>query len=270
MANTFHPFSRLPPELRKMIWKMAVWNRSVSSANFFTILPAGGAYLATSPRVRLGPPTRNGNVCYCGAHGSSWECTMGSGCMVDSGLWEACQESRALMKFTYPTAQQYDGKTATGLATDQRGVTRRYTFMPSRDLLVLGTENFITAFRNPDREIDCVFDVPRATNSSVVSPFSVPSSAISGARGTPRPPRLSDIRRIAVALDPDWGRDDVDAKPETARMRRIQTMNRIFAISAGLHYNTIVYLYRSDMGHAGIAEAIWDENARFYTEDGYY
>ncbi|KAM3556865.1 hypothetical protein ARSEF4850_005339 [Beauveria asiatica] len=171
MANSFHPFSRLPEYLRNMIWTAAVWDRSVSSANFFTILPSSGGYLASSPRVHLGPPMSTEHECKCCWDVGSWELTMGSGCMADSGLWEACHESRAVMRRMYPTAQGYDGETATGLATDRRGITRRYTFVPSRDVLNIGLYNFINAFKNPNREIDCVFDVPPATNNSVVSPL---------------------------------------------------------------------------------------------------
>ncbi|OAA37085.1 hypothetical protein BBO_07784 [Beauveria brongniartii RCEF 3172] len=260
MANTFHPFSRLPADLRHMIWKAAVWDRSVSSANFFTILPSSGAYLATSPRVRLGPPTLTDNVCNCHRHVGSWKFAMGSGCMVDSGLWEACYESRAVMKLRYPTAQGYDGETATGLATDLRGITRRYTFVPSRDVLVIGLYNFIHAFQNPDREIDCVFDVPPATNNSVVLPFSVLPSTIFGAQGNhPTRLRLGDMRHIAVWLDRDWEQID---------RRKIEIIDLFAAITRILHSDTVFYLYWGDMGHAGIAEATGDKNARFYTENG--
>ncbi|KAM3501621.1 hypothetical protein MY10362_005403 [Beauveria mimosiformis] len=245
MATTFHPFSRLPEDLRNMIWKAAVWDRSVSSANFFTILPSSGAYLATSPRVRLGPPTLTENVCNCRWQVGSWEFTMGSGCMMDSGLWEACHESRAVMKLRYPTAQGHDGETATGLATDQRGITRRYTFVPSRDVLVIGLYNFIHAFQNPDREIDCVFNVPPATNNSVVSPLL----------------RLSDLRHIAVWLDRDWERID---------RRKIEIINLFAAITRILHFDTIFYLYWGDMSHAGISEVTGDRNARFHTKNGYF
>ncbi|KAK8150055.1 hypothetical protein G3M48_004434 [Beauveria asiatica] len=254
MANSFHLFSRLPEYVRNMIWKAAVWDRSVSSANFFTILPSGGAYLASSPRVHLGPPMGTEQECKCCRDVGSWELTMGSGCMADSGLWEACHESRAVMRRMYPTAQGYDGETATGLATDRRGITRRYTFVPSRDVLNIGLYNFIHAFKNPDREIDCVFDVPPATNNSVVSPFSVPLSTIFGAQGNhPRRLRLSDMRHIAVWLDRDWERID---------RRKMEIIDLFVAITRILHPDTIFYLRCGDMGHAAIAEAIRDNNAR--------
>ncbi|KAM0666448.1 hypothetical protein ACQRIT_005218 [Beauveria bassiana] len=262
MANTFHPFSRLPADLRDMIWKAAVWDRSRSSANFFTILPSDGEFLGRSPRVRLGPPTRTGRVCNYRQQVGSWESTMGSGCMVDSGLWEACHESRAVMKRMYPTAQGYDGETATGLVTDRRGVTQRYTFVPSRDMLVIGLHNFIHAFWDPDREIDCVFDVPPATNNSAVSPFSVPPSTISGAQETqPRRLRLRDMRHITVLLDRDWERVD---------RRSIATIDFFAAITASLRPDIIFYLCWRDIGHVGNNQAVGDKNARFYTENGYF
>ncbi|KAF1738714.1 hypothetical protein CRV24_000642 [Beauveria bassiana] len=129
-------------------------------------------------------------------------------------------------------------------------------------MLVIGLHNFIHAFSDPDREIDCVFDVPPATNNSVLSPFSVPPSTISGAQETqPRRLRLRDMRHITVLLDRDWERVD---------RRSIATLDFFAAITASLRPDIIFYLCWRDIGHVGINEVVGDKNARFYTENGYF
>lgn len=107
-----------------------------------------------------------------------------SGSMEDSGLWEACSESRLEMQRKFPTPRQPNGNGGwldrrkdhqtpeQGLVADQCGVTRRFTFMPPTDLFVFYTESFIAVFENLDHEADCVSNVP--VRKSQGAAFSTP------------------------------------------------------------------------------------------------
>lgn len=78
------------------------------------------------------------------------------------------------------------------------------------------------------------------------------------------------MRHIAVSLDVDWELDDVDWQPEDVEIRKAATLVLFAQMTVLLNPYTSVYLYWSNMGHAGIAGAIGDKGARFHTENGYF
>lgn len=118
MYETFHPFPRLPPELRLAIWKLAVRNDgSLPGAHFFGILITNQDKDADS---LVGQSLRSKSREYSPSYGligprwkttstedrfvgikkepASWTNNNPSTYMADSGLWLACRESWHFIK----------------------------------------------------------------------------------------------------------------------------------------------------------------------------
>lgn len=107
----------------------------------------------------------------------SWDHDRGSSALADSGLWDACRESRQAMfkmlgDLVWVTAAgtidpaPYPGNPyfvpATGIATDSWWETRRFSFLPAMDLFVFDPQNLCDA-ASKITLIDCAHhdDLPR-------------------------------------------------------------------------------------------------------------
>lgn len=224
--TTFHLFPHLPAEIRFDIWDTAVHDRTeAAGVHYFSLLPAGGGTLETCTSVRLGPPAC-GDGSRCHHHGwhngddaRSWRHRAGdSTCMLDSGLWTACHESRAAMRRAFPmdASPLGDGEYATALTADAHGVTKRCTFVPERDLFIFSLDEFIRAFEDPQRRIDCVFpSSPRRlsdsetssssssdnTSATSAASSSLPNTTTAAATNGQQILRLRDLRHIGLQLD---------------------------------------------------------------------
>jgi hypothetical protein len=123
--ETFHPFSRLPKELRDEIWALAI-RPDGPAAHFFTIFDsskddewaelsqlairyplAGRCSLAAPECVLDGPAPRQ----------FSWVRGNRSAYWMDSGLWTACAESRDAILRRFKVAQRDREEAAADLET---------------------------------------------------------------------------------------------------------------------------------------------------------
>ncbi|KAJ3474634.1 hypothetical protein NLG97_g9755 [Lecanicillium saksenae] len=163
MDGQFHLFPSLPPELRLHIWSLAVMDReNTAGANFFTI------YHRAS---------------------HSWKHHKGSYSLADSGLWEACHDSRDMMKrmetqlcsksSPLVTLSHLGRVPMTAIVTDHCGETRRFTVLPGEDLFV--------------------FDLGEYFEASLDFPCFVESITTRTGRG-----RLDLCRNVAFELDESW------------------------------------------------------------------
>lgn len=119
MPDTFHPFPRLPVELRLAIWKLTLRTEGTPrpGAHFFGILvpeedPDADSLMNQSffprnwrytPNYRLIGPrwtTTSAEDRFVGIkqEPASWTDNNPSAYLVDSGLWLACRESQNLIK----------------------------------------------------------------------------------------------------------------------------------------------------------------------------
>lgn len=107
MEMAFHPFARLPFELRLTIWELA--RREGPGAHFFSYL-----YLRNEEEERyfgqytIRPPTRTWtlaaprrNLIHQENLFPSWTAENPSAYLMDRGLWTACSESRTVMEKHY-------------------------------------------------------------------------------------------------------------------------------------------------------------------------
>ncbi|KAF4470141.1 hypothetical protein FALBO_2978 [Fusarium albosuccineum] len=158
MPASFHLFSRLPSELRNMIWQSAIRPKRFR-AHFFQV-----AQMIPSWRVRLHPhqgiprPSR-GIASPAIPSAPCWTLSESSVCLIDGGLWTACKESRRVMEkeFTddywdqtgevgppgkegYFGAWLLDNEASTPETcrfTGLNGRGRYVTMFPSQDLFIL-------------------------------------------------------------------------------------------------------------------------------------
>ncbi len=102
-SQTFHPFPRLPKELRDAIWALAI-RPEQPSAHFFTVFDSSNdAEWSALSRVsirhplqaRCGPATPESHATDESQERQfSWSQGNRSAYLIDSGLWTACTESR--------------------------------------------------------------------------------------------------------------------------------------------------------------------------------
>jgi len=180
MASTFHPFPRLPLELRVIIWKLAI-RPDVPGAHVFRVYNAGDPEKfdlnpddearcnipSAVSTARLAAPKclRRGLECSMLAQQAapiSWTRNNPSSYLVDSALWTTCTESLQVMRSEFQnrlrrSRQECWGETqiesltkAKGCLTlpematfsTQDGPTRCYlTFFPNQDLFILQTHD---------------------------------------------------------------------------------------------------------------------------------
>ncbi|KAI0156429.1 hypothetical protein GGR57DRAFT_511386 [Xylariaceae sp. FL1272] len=97
-SHTFHPFPRLPAELRLMIWEAALHPHE-PSAQFFSL--ANKRYNRCEEDLYMGVAAKEGSdlaAPRCRQTGElSWTTNNRSAYMIDHGLWTASKESRAVM-----------------------------------------------------------------------------------------------------------------------------------------------------------------------------
>ncbi|PMB73410.1 hypothetical protein BM221_000831 [Beauveria bassiana] len=159
MANSFHLFPSLPPEIRLRVWEGAVVDR----------------------RASQGPMTCAPHRNDCNQVDLSWQHGAKSTSEQDSSLWVTCRESRHVMKQMMKKlnrdqnapsggaglssaggqSQRTGGfaSASTGISTDDRSEKRRFTFVPDRDLFVFCPRNLLCyslSFRLRLEDIDCV------------------------------------------------------------------------------------------------------------------
>ncbi|KAF5006278.1 hypothetical protein FDECE_7344 [Fusarium decemcellulare] len=156
MPGSFHLFSRLPSELRNMIWQSAIRPKRFG-AHFFQVEQMIPSWIA-HPHQNILRPTRGiGSPAIPSA--PCWTLSESSVCLIDGGLWTACKESRRVMEkeFTdeywdqtgevgppgkegYFGAWLLDNETSTPETcrfTGRNGRGRYVTMFPSQDLFIL-------------------------------------------------------------------------------------------------------------------------------------
>lgn len=171
MTTTFHPFPLLPPELRLEIWRLAIRDTDVAGVNFVELdwhhtysdrnsLQPTGCY---NPDPGLIPATCGTEREPCGQcdHGdynTRHRCLRKSksSYLFDSGLWDACKESRAVMlgRFRGPKRQlqpedEWDEAVwpahATSAFISKGNSVRHFTMFPGRDLFFVESAELLRA-----------------------------------------------------------------------------------------------------------------------------
>ncbi|KAL7943713.1 hypothetical protein V8C42DRAFT_346633 [Trichoderma barbatum] len=128
--QTFHPFPQLPFELREMIWKAAIRPQG-RGVQFFTFTEpsthtpeclavlASDTLTAKKPRLTISLDNNTSNV---------------STCLMDSGLWTACYESRMILQREFKKRRRFGPDERTGHFTSS-GLDRYFTYYPGNDLV---------------------------------------------------------------------------------------------------------------------------------------
>lgn len=158
MITTFHLFPLLPPELRLKIWHLATVDRSLARANLFSIHPSGTDSFATSNHsAYFGPPFCGHGCSHDAEYCMTWEHHRGCASLADSGLWDACQDSRNIMYQMRKRLTEAGRPTRpiTAIATDAQQDTRRFTFLPSKDVFIFDLLNYYQAVKH-----HCWIDAP--------------------------------------------------------------------------------------------------------------
>lgn len=165
--RTFHGFSRLPRELRDMIWDGAMRQLELPGVHFFSQTFTDDNCLSLQRRhycdgssgvdVFAAPETplqfANGPTSWTNENPSSY--------MIDGGMWTACRESRAAMERRYNTAARYtltppseinpgegDAYTATNFFV-RDGERQAITILPYRDLVCLTSFSEVLRIQEP-------------------------------------------------------------------------------------------------------------------------
>ncbi|TQV91396.1 hypothetical protein IF1G_09895 [Cordyceps javanica] len=253
MRDQFHCFGQLPPELRLLIWECAVVDRSVPRVNFFSIREPddddGEPGTTRAAFVYLVPPRRGRG---CSVPGEMrcyrWEHCTRSSCLGDSSLWEACRESRAVMTSMVARLQRQpdlssDGgrlRVSTSISTDANWYTRRFTFVPSRDLFVLDFDVFAATY-------NLCFDI-FATEE-------LPGSVAN----------MAHLAHVGLEIDPRWLRGHLD--PEAiARSRSAIYQIATLTLSKPKECSVCLIDYRLARGVTGPADGC--ERSVFRGEGG--
>jgi hypothetical protein len=112
-SKTFHPFPRLPKELRDMIWALAI-RPELPSAHFFTVFNSSYAaeWSALAQYSMRDWHTARCSLAAPRSHPSddaqqqfSWARGNRSAYLIDSGLWTACTESRDAAERRFKVAE---------------------------------------------------------------------------------------------------------------------------------------------------------------------
>ncbi|KAI0137932.1 hypothetical protein F4776DRAFT_670900 [Hypoxylon sp. NC0597] len=164
MPQTFHPFCRLPPELRYMIWELAI-RPNHPGAHFLTIYGVQEvkrlsdeyiirsscrlwhSYLVTAPKwvPRYIDANLNGRL---GEDViTSWICNNPSAYLIDGSLWTTCRESRLVIKRQFniqkwKTVQEESMVPSTGYLADYDSTYRYFVAFPQQDLFCVQPHNF--------------------------------------------------------------------------------------------------------------------------------
>lgn len=143
MATTFHPFPRLPPEIRIKIWHAAIRDTSLPGVQFCDIqVCRNGLARTITPLVKAETFTCEDFVFKIGAYANR------SALHIDSGLWSACPESRHAMRRVFgikvpkhlpqdsrpPNAHLLPSTLTIWYSTSTK---THYTYFPFRDLILL-------------------------------------------------------------------------------------------------------------------------------------
>jgi hypothetical protein len=104
-SRTFHPFPRLPKELRDAIWAFAIRpNPERPGAHFFTVFDSSNEdEWSLLSQCSLEHPLVD-RCSLAAPQQSSWVQGNRSAYMIDSGLWRACTESRDAMERRFKVA----------------------------------------------------------------------------------------------------------------------------------------------------------------------
>ncbi|KAK3934233.1 hypothetical protein QBC46DRAFT_400381 [Diplogelasinospora grovesii] len=160
-SKTFHPFPRLPRELRDEVWEFAVLSLPRRGrAHFFTLFcEEDRAALVSAEPVVMCPPNPNIHSWYhlaapqCSGPGRlSWIDSNPSAYLCEIGLWGACRESREIMQKRFMPINWFDwGHPERSPEIDQfpalgafswNGQCQKFTVYPQSDLLCLQPFNF--------------------------------------------------------------------------------------------------------------------------------
>ncbi|KAH6892561.1 hypothetical protein B0T10DRAFT_458271 [Thelonectria olida] len=174
MPETFHPFVRLPAELRLLIWNFAIRpdrpgahvfglynlladDNTQGTADLPMIQHSGWEHIRMSapyPQPRLGTMAATDADADADERISSPSWTNGnmSTYLVDSGLWMACHESRDMMHselFRRDRRQSSDeprdyGESATTSFFGEDSMHHYITVQPQEDLFIFQPQNFET------------------------------------------------------------------------------------------------------------------------------
>ncbi|GAB1320057.1 hypothetical protein MFIFM68171_10267 [Madurella fahalii] len=144
IGTIFHPFPRLPKEIRDIIWDFAI-RPSMPAAHYFTIFRPHSyrewaaigkdmAVVGDWPLCALAAP-------YCEEkRARSWTSSNPSAYLIDGGLWTACKESReriAKQIGPFETVFQYNGQ---AMVREERPAARATgTFMRNGEKQVFAT-----------------------------------------------------------------------------------------------------------------------------------
>jgi hypothetical protein len=112
MAKTFHPFNKLPPEIRHKIWEAAVRSFDVPGVHFFSLQMQDKSESPDEPRILEGgipvpalSRVQSAVLASPKVRGTLWPHRDVSSHLVDGGLWTACQESNTIIGRLYRTCQ---------------------------------------------------------------------------------------------------------------------------------------------------------------------
>ncbi|KAI5861648.1 hypothetical protein GGS23DRAFT_575989 [Durotheca rogersii] len=196
-TETFHPFGRLPPELRDQIWDLATLPLSPNhrpAAHFFTLanMREDRSMISLKDTISHDPWHRYCLVApQCSGPGKmSWTESNPSAYLSEIGLWGACKESRRrVQNYRDPlswsdwreVSTDYDGSDKLDrlplLATFYSdGQNQNFTIYPRSDLLCIQPFNFDTINW---ADIHC-------NNSTVIGAF-------------------VGVHHMALEFDPTWG-----------------------------------------------------------------
>ncbi|KAK6072153.1 hypothetical protein SCUP515_07485 [Seiridium cupressi] len=154
--GTFHPFPRLPLELREQIWAEAIRPRQ-PGAHFFTIYNNGrqdeiseiGQHVVATSKKNIRPCSLAAPRCR--GREFSWTSHNPSAYLTDRGLWTACWESRLMM------GKHYDmEKWNERLAAEREECTHNtYPDAPATvSILSKGEQQYVTVF--PQLDLFCL------------------------------------------------------------------------------------------------------------------
>ncbi|KAI0842586.1 hypothetical protein F5Y06DRAFT_284707 [Hypoxylon sp. FL0890] len=215
MSQTFHPFRRLPPELRDMIWKFAIrsnrpgahffraYNRLSEerlSDEYAVTLPTRSwdVYHLTVPKwlprftdVNLNGISRKGVI-------TSGNCHNPSTYLVDGALWTTCKESRLVMErqFDIEKWKAVEGKRKVSRKTFTKWL-RNDERMPSTGYFVDKDSTYLYFVVFPNRDLFCI----RPYNFERYCYCGIQLNAVMDAL----PWGFNHLTNVALEFDPAWG-----------------------------------------------------------------
>ncbi|KAJ2967004.1 hypothetical protein NQ176_g9877 [Zarea fungicola] len=277
MTTTFHPFPLLPPELRLKIWELAIRDTDVAGVNFVELdwhetLPLPNGLVATGhhnrrPGLLPASCAMKRQPCdHCDYGPTRGKCLRKnkSSYLYDSGLWDACRESRHVMflklRGSKRRLQRDEDAARSAHATlafegEDDNSSRHFTLFPRSDLFfMLHGVGHASGRKKRNRYLDTCFG--------------------------PRHHTLQDVQHFAMNFNPVWGEERYGDHPAS--------MQWFLAIGAGgLKSHVTLYvvdrrlvrrqevpasslLRHERVFHAsnGVYVEIKDEDEWCYSEDG--